>query len=211
MSEDLPMISLPTDSTKVDTPLPAGKPVPGKAEAPAPAKTAPRAAEEDDPERLLREYAERQKTRIVKLEQQLGEFRKAVAERDALKARAEALERELAGARRQLEHAAKVEAALKDVQAKLDAAVLSNNILSEDKEKLKKALAEQTAHFRKAEERALQAERALARETEARQAAEARIAAAVQALQRKAPAAEAPAPPKPAPSRAEGPAPAARK
>ncbi|MFN3484391.1 MAG: hypothetical protein ACK44W_02760 [Planctomycetota bacterium] len=215
MGEDVPMISLPSDSAKTDTPRPEAKPVPAKASGPSPAAPARPAGapEEDDPERLLREYAERQKTRIVKLEQQLAEYRKVVAERDALKTRMETLERELAGARRQLEHSGKLEAALKDLQAKLDAALLSNNLLSEDKEKLKKALAEQTAHFRKAEERATQAERAWARETEVRKAAEGRIAAAIRALQA-IPAGESAAPAKGIPAKAppgkgESPAPAA--
>lgn len=217
MGEDVPMISLPTDSTKVDTPRPEAKPAPTKTAGAAPAAP-PRAAgasEEDDPERLLREYAERQKTRIVKLEQQLAEYRKVLAERDALKARLETLERELAGARREREHSGKLEAALKDLQGKLDAALLSNNLLSEDKEKLKKALAEQTAHLRKAEERATQAERALARETEVRKAVEGRIAAAIRALQTIPPAGESATPARGIPAKAppgkgESPAPAVR-
>lgn len=154
--------------------------------------------EDEDPEKLLREYADRQKTKMVRLEQQLAEYKKVVAERDSLRAKVEALGKELQDAKRQVEASTKSEEVIKDLQGKVDAAILSNSILSEDKEKLKKALAQQTEHLKKAEERGAQAdkrlaevEKQLAEEADVRQAAEARIAGALEALQSEAPAPKA--------------------
>src|SRR5436190_17034467 len=59
---------------------------------PAPAAAA---SEDEDPEKLLREYADRQKTKMVRLEQQVVEYKKIVGERDAFKAKVDALTREL--------------------------------------------------------------------------------------------------------------------
>jgi hypothetical protein len=178
----------------------------------APAVKAPLPAagggEDEDPEKLLREYAERQKTKLVRLEQQLVEYRKVLAERDALKGKVETLGRELLEAKKQLDVAAKSDDVIKDLQGKVDAAILSNSILADDKEKLKKGLAQQTEHFKKAEERADKAEKALAdlekkfadadrkaaEEGEARRSAEARVAAALDALQGDAPTTRTPAP-----------------
>jgi hypothetical protein len=79
---------------------------------------------------------------------------------------------------------------VKDLQGKVDAAVLSNSILAEDKEKLKKGLSQQTEFFAKAQERAEQAEKALAeaqdelvKQTQGREEAEAKVAGALKALQ----------------------------
>src|SRR5262245_5156088 len=120
MSGDVPMISLPTDSTRIDMPQPraAAAPEPAKkgtelrkaavpaaapkpaadprsasdrkpavppaaapkppvqVAKPAPPPPAPKAAPaepaaEEDPEKLLREYTDRQKTKITRLEAQL--------------------------------------------------------------------------------------------------------------------------------------------
>lgn len=246
--EDLPMISLPSDSTQVDlnpkkevqvnAPEPRRNPttqVP-KPAAPAPAPADPRKAsevrsaspavapkpaappaprpvsdpsasrpggpvvkaappsavpsEEEDPEKLLREYADRQKVKLQRLEQQLVEYKKVVAERDSLRAKVDALGKELQDAKRQIEVAAKSDEVIKDLQGKVDAAILSNSILTDDKEKLKKGLSQQTEHLKKAEDRASQAERSLAeteqklaQEREAREQAEFRVSAALQALQ----------------------------
>jgi len=219
MGDDLPVISLPTDSTKLELgpPAPAPKPAapvsevrrapPIEVRKPAPAPrpnviaspTPPRPISapvapapepvDDDPEKLLREYTERQKTKIVRLEQQLVETKKILADRDALKAKAEAQDRELARARQQLDAAAKQDEVIKDLQGKIDAAILSNGILTDDKEKLKRALGQQTENFKRAEDRASAAEKALAesqkalvRESEARQLSEGKIAAALHAL-----------------------------
>ncbi|HLY11986.1 MAG TPA: hypothetical protein VKW04_21980 [Planctomycetota bacterium] len=264
-SDDLPMISLSSDSTQVElTPQkeakvgaseptrppvrPAGAPAPSAAPsdprkasearkpgsiapAPAPARSAndPSASrpaapsvrpapapvpsssssEDEDSEKLLREYADRQKTKLVRLEQQLVEYKKIVGERDALKAKVDALGKELQDARRQLDASAKSEEVIKDLQGKVDAAILSNSILSEDKEKLKKALSQQTEHLKKAEERCAQTEKSLAEvekklieETDSREAAESKVSAALAALQSE----EAPAP-KAAPERAVSEAP----
>jgi hypothetical protein len=154
--------------------------------APAPA---PAAGTDEDPENLLREYAERQKTKMARLESQLGDLRKATSERDAYKARAEQLGRELQDAKAKLDAASKVDAVVKDLQAKLDAAILSNSMMSEENGKLKARAAELGAAAKKAEERAVLAERNLAETSkhaashqEARREAEARIAAALEAL-----------------------------
>jgi hypothetical protein len=238
MGDDLPIISLPSDSTKVDssparpqprgntevrragiTPTPAARPPaatnahsdPRKASemrrpgSVTPVAPKPEAADEDDPEKLLREYAERQKSRIVKLEHLVAELRKAAADRDLLKARVDTLEREVAAAKRQVEAAAKSDEVIRDLQGKIDAAILANSMLTEEKEKLKKGLSQQTENLRKAEERASQSEKALAeaqktlaREGEARKEAETRVAAALQALQGHGEARLAEAPARPA-------------
>jgi len=151
--------------------------------------------EDEDPEKLLREYADRQKTKMVRLEQQVVEYKKIVAERDSLRAKVDALGKELQDARRQLEASAKSEDMIKDLQGKVDAAILSNSILSEDKEKLKKALSQQTEHLKKAEDRGAQTEKSLAElekklaeESGARADAEGKVAAALEALRAEAPA-----------------------
>jgi len=169
-------------------PRSATRPIAPAVKAPIPA-AAPAAADEEDPEKLLREYADRQKTKVVRLEQQLVEYKKVLGERDALRGKVEALSKELLDAKRQLEASAKNEEMIKDLQGKVDAAVLSNSILAEDKEKLKKGLAQQTDHFAKAQERAEQAEKSLAeaqdelvQQTQGREEAEAKVAAALKAL-----------------------------
>jgi hypothetical protein len=176
--------------------------------------------EDEDPEKLLREYADRQKTKMVRLEQQVVEYKKIVAERDSLRAKVDSLGKELQEARRQLEASAKSEDMIKDLQGKVDAAILSNSILSEDKDKLKKALSQQTEFLKKSEDKNAQTEKSLAElekqlaeEAGARETAEAKVDAALEALQGGAPAAKAPAEkpvseaatrPMPAPAKAAG-------
>jgi len=194
------------------------KPVPGAAVPPRPANdpsasrpsapsvkpptasvpTVSAGGEDEDPEKLLREYADRQKTKMVRLEQQVVEYKKIVAERDSLRAKVDALGKELQESRRQLEASAKSEDVIKDLQGKVDAAILSNSILSEDKEKLKKALSQQTEFLKKSEDKnalneksVAELEKQLAEEADAREAAESKVAAALQALQDGAPAAKA--------------------
>jgi hypothetical protein len=166
----------------------ATRPVAPVVKAPIPAAIP--VGEDEDPEKLLREYAERQKTKVVRLEQQLMEYKKVVAERDGLRAKVDAMTKELQDAKRQVEASAKTEDMVKDLQGKVDAAVLSNSILAEDKEKLKKGLSQQTEFFAKAQERAEQAEKALAeaqdelvKQTQGREEAEAKVAGALKALQ----------------------------
>jgi hypothetical protein len=178
------------------------------------AAPAPAASDDEDPEKLLREYADRQKNKMVRLEQQLAEYKKIVAERDALKGKVDALSKELQEARRQLDLSNKNEEVIKDLQGKVDAAILSNSILSEDKEKLKKALSTQTENLKKAEDRGAHAEKSLAdvqkqlsEESSAREAAEGKVAAALEALQSGG-AAATKAPEKPAAEAAPRPAPA---
>jgi hypothetical protein len=174
-------------ATDASASRPAAPSVRPPAATPSPAAST---GDDEDPEKLLREYADRQKTKVVRLEQQLAEYKKIIAERDALKAKVEALGKELQEARRQVEASVKSEEVIKDLQGKVDAAILSNSILSEDKEKLKKALAQQTENLKKAEDRGTQAEKSLAEaekklaeESGARDAAEGKVAAALQALQ----------------------------
>src|SRR4029453_19033460 len=93
----------------------------GKAPDPAPA--APGGGEDEDPEKLLREYADRQKTKVVRLEQQLVEDKKVVGERDALPAKVESMTKELQDAKRQVEASGKSEEMIRDLQGKVDAAV----------------------------------------------------------------------------------------
>jgi len=172
--------------------------------APAVKAPIPAAGDDEDPEKLLREYAERQKTKVVRLEQQLVDFRKVAAERDAFRAKVDALTKELQDAKKQVEVAAKSDDVIKDLQGKIDAMMLSNGILTEDKKKLKEALSQQTEHLKKAEERGAQAEKSLAEaeeklvaETQACEEAEAKVAAALQALQSEAaPVARSSTPPK---------------
>lgn len=156
------------------------------------------AGDDEDPEQLLREYADRQKTKMVRLEQQVVEYKRIVAERDSLRAKVDALGKELQEARRQVEASTKSEEVIKDLQGKVDAAILSNSILSEDKEKLKKALSQQTEHLKNAEQRGdeteknlAELEKQLAEEADARESAEAKVAAALKALQSHAPAPKA--------------------
>jgi len=175
----------------VAAPRPANDPSASRPAAPSvrPAPAAP-AGDDEDPEKLLREYADRQKTKLVRLEQQVVEYKKVVSERDALKAKVDSMGKELQEARRQLEASAKNEEVIKDLQGKVDAAILSNSILSEDKEKLKKALSQQTEFLKKSEDKNAQTEKSLAElekqlaeETDAREAAESKVAAALGALQ----------------------------
>ncbi|MBI3857148.1 MAG: hypothetical protein HY293_15795 [Planctomycetes bacterium] len=180
----------------------ASRPAAPAVKAPIPAASA---GDDEDPEKLLREYAERQKTKLVRLEQQVVEYRKVVAERDSLRAKVDSMGKELQESKKQLEAAVKSDEVIKDLQGKVDAAVLSNSILTEDKEKLKKGLSQQTEHFKKAEERAAQAEKSLAEvqeklveETQKREEAEARVAAALEALQSDASPVKAAAPAEPA-------------
>jgi hypothetical protein len=196
-----PPILAPKPSAPAGDAASASRPVAPVVKAPVP----PAGGEDEDPEKLLREYAERQKTKLVRLEQQLVEYRKVVGERDALKAKVEALSKELQEAKRQVEVAAKSDEVIKDLQGKVDAAILSNNILSEDKEKLKKALAQQTEFLKKSEERAAQtekslveAEKKLAEESEGRRVAETRVAGALDALRGEVAPARAAAPRAPA-------------
>jgi hypothetical protein len=200
-----------SEARKPGTVQPVASPSNASASRPAaPAVKAPVPAaggEDDDAEKLLREYAERQKTKVVRLEQQVLEYKKVVAERDSLKAKVDSLSKELQDAKRQLEASAKAEEMIRDLQGKVDAAILSNSILTDDKNKLKSGLSQQTEHLKKSEERAEQAEKGLAEvqeklveETQAREEAEAKVAAALTALQSDAkPVAKAPPPP-PAPA-----------
>jgi hypothetical protein len=244
MSGDLPMISLPTDSTKVDAVPPARPAAPAKpttelrrpaVAAPAlaakpadprnaselrraaPPPAAPRPAVEarkpveepaleEDPEKLLREYADRQKTKITRLEAQLVELKKLASERDQFRAKSEALARELESAKRQLEAASKQDAVIKDLQAKVDASILAHSMLSDENNKVKAKAQELASLARKLEEKANAAEKgladatkSLAAQTEGRKEAEARIAGALQALQGEAP--RKPVAPAPAPVR----------
>jgi hypothetical protein len=243
---DLPVISLPTESSTegvpaVNEPKPqlpaeprrnptteirrpasaepaAGRPAPAPAVAPRPAAPVqasdPRKASEmrrpgsiapqpsrpapapvaepadEDPEKLLRQYAEQQKTKVQRLEQQLVELRKVTAERDALRAKSEALARELGDARKQLEASAKSDEVIKDLQGKVDAVLLSSSMEKDDLAKMKARAESSEAALKKSEERAAQAEkslveaqRSLASQTEGRREAEARIFGALQALQ----------------------------
>ncbi len=211
--EDFPVISPPSDTTKVSPVRPVEekkpapeprKPVPAAADpqrpptetrravtpAPRPApppSSAPAARDEDDPERLLREYSDRQKNKIARLEQELH---KAQAERDGYKARSETISKELLEAKKQLEGMAKQEEMIRDLQQKLDAALLSNGMVQSENAKLKVRASDLEANLQKTEERASRAEKtasetqaSLGQQTQARQEAEAKIAAALQALQ----------------------------
>lgn len=192
-----------SEARKPGTVAPANNPSASRPAAPAvKAQIPPAGSEDEDPEKLLREYAERQKTKVVRLEQQIAEYKKVVAERDSLRAKVDALGKELQDAKRMLDVAAKSDEVIKDLQGKVDAAILSNSILAEDKEKLKKGLSQQTEFLKKAEERAVQAEKSvteledkLVRETQGREEAEAKVAAALEALQSNAaPVKQQPAP-----------------
>jgi len=212
--EDIPAISPPSDSTKIEglhaevkKPLtetrrpapPAGPqrastetrraltspPPPRSAPPPAPAP----ARDEEDPEKLLREYADRQKNKIARLEQDL---QKTSAERDSLRSRSEGLSRDLQEARTQLQMIPRQEEMIKDLQQKLDAALLSNGMAQAETSKLRMRANDLEANLKKTEERAAQAEKTLSetqsslrQQTQARQEAEAKIAVAVQALQGK--------------------------
>ncbi len=238
MDGDLPVISLPTDSTKIElarasaasapepvrrpatelrkpavapppaAPKPASDPRNASelrriAPPPAPkAEPAPAAPVEEDPEKLLREYADRQKTKISRLEAQLVELKKVAAERDQFRSKSETLARDLEGARRQLEAASKQDAVIKDLQAKVDASLLAHSMLTDENGKLKAKAQELAALARKLEEKSAHAEKALAEatrslasQTEGRKDAEARIAAALGALQGEAAARKAAASP----------------
>lgn len=164
----------------------ASRPAAPSVKAPLPAP----GADEEDPEKLLREYAERQKTKLVRLEQQVVEYKKVVLERDSLRSKVDALSKELQEAKKLVEASAKSDEIIKDLQGKVDAAILSNSILAEDKEKLKKGLSQQTENLKKAEERAVIAEKRvtelenqLVEQTRGRKEAEGRVEAGLLALQ----------------------------
>jgi DNA repair exonuclease SbcCD ATPase subunit len=150
---------------------------------------------EEDPEKLLREYSDRQKTKITRLEAQLAELKKVAAERDQYRARSEALAKELEGAKRHLEAASKQDAVIKDLQAKVDASLLAHSMLTDENGKLKAKAQELAALARKLEEKSGAAEKgladatkSLAAQTEGRKDAEARISVALQVLQGEGPA-----------------------
>ena len=207
-------LNLPTDSTKIDSvpvataPRKPGsevkrpgseirKALPAAAAPPKPAAPAPRpapaeAVSDDDSEKLLREYAERQKTQL----------KKVAGERDGFRARAEQQAREIADLRKQLDAASKADDVIKDLQGKLDAALLSNTMLSDENAKLKARLPALEATQKKFEEKTAllernlaEAQKSLAAQADARKEADARIASALQALQPRA-AAPPPAPKK---------------
>lgn len=166
---------------------------------PAPAPAAP--ATDDDPEKLLREYQERQKRKMAALEQQVAELRRITAERDAFKSKSETLGRELLEARKQLDAAAKQADTIRDLQQKVDAALLSHSMMSTETAKLKMRVQELEGTVKKADEKAAHAERSLgeaqkqlAQQSEGRKAAEAKIAAVLKALQDPAPGGSAPDP-----------------
>jgi len=175
----------------------ASRPAAPAVKAPIPAPV----GDDEDGEKLLREYAERQKTKVVRIEQ---EFKKVAVERDALRVKVDAIAKELETAKKQIEAASRQDDVIKDLQGKVDAAILSNSILTEDKKKLKEALSQQTEHLNKAQERAAAAEKSLAEsqeklvtETQAREEAQSKVAAALEALQSEsAPVARSSTPPK---------------
>ncbi len=205
--EDLPIISQPSDTTRLDglhleEKKPAPRPVPAAVPQRSPTETrravtvpprpapppspAPAGRDDEDPEKLLREYADRQKSKLARLEQDL---QKASAERDSLKSRGEALSKDLQDARTQLQMIPKLEDTIKGLQEKLDAALLSNGMAQAEAAKLKMRANDLETNLKKAEERAGQAEKTLSetqsslrQQTQARQEAEAKIAVAIQAL-----------------------------
>lgn len=166
---------------------------PGSVTPAAPAARPPaHAAEppEEDPEKFIREYADRQKTKVLRLEQQVGELRKVQTERDAFRSKGETLAKELLDARRQLDAAAKADVVIKDLQAKVDAALLSSSMDKDELTKLRAKVEALEASLKRTEDRAVAAERNLAEttrslssQTEARREAEARISAALHTLQ----------------------------
>lgn len=170
--DDLPIISHPADFAIPATPKQRG--------------------DEDDPERLLREYTDRQKSKVARLEQDLAEAGKVAAERDALRVKVTALQAELADVKKKLDDGAKHEGIVKDLQEKIDAALLSHGMIGAENAKLKMRLQEVESgllrheeRVTKAEARAAQAERSLLSKTEALQEAESRVTAALHALQPK--------------------------
>ncbi len=186
-------------------PTPPARVSPITVAAPGPLVAPPAPAVDDDPERLLREYAERQKTRVARLEQQIADLRRATAERDALRVRCEGLDRELGETRRQADAAAKAAEDLnRELQRRLDDALLSHSMISSENAKLKMRLQDAEAAAKKQEERAAAAERSFAesqgslrQQLEARQELEGRVSAALQALQKIAPRPAAPPAPLP--------------
>lgn len=182
----------PRKGSEIRRPAPAAPPAAVKPAPPPP----PAARDDEDPEKLLREYADRQKSKVSRLEVEITELRKAAAEREQFRLKSEAQARDIAELRAKLDAASKMDSVIKDLQGKVDAAILANGMLTDENGKLKAKVQELTASGRKSEERAVHAEkgladasRALTTEKEARKDAEARIAAAAQALQPRAPAA----------------------
>ncbi len=202
--KDLPIISLSTESSRMRSvrdpadPPPAG-PAPEKKQAvepsppPPPPQPAPLAVDEDDSEKLLHAYADRQKLKIARLEEKLTQQPRLVAERDALRARVDGIERELRAAKQQLLAAAKAQEIFNELQQKLNAATAAEKASSEENARIKIRLAEADEESGKLKERTgkaekglAEAEKALAAQTRAREAAEARITGALMALQSKA-------------------------
>src|ERR1041384_6850790 len=158
---------------------------------PPPARPAPAAEPvEEDPEKLLREYAERQKTKVLRLEQQLVELKKVQTEREAYRIKGEALARELTEAKKQLEASAKSDAVIKDLQGKVDAALLSSSMDKDEIGKLRAKNEAFEAAVKKSEEKAAhfermfsEAQKQLVAQTEGRREAETRVAGALRPLQ----------------------------
>ena len=204
-----PAVALPrrpvSEAVNVQKPAPAPalKPAPAPVPVPAPqvAQELAHDDDDDDPEMLLRKYSERQKNKIARLEQQLTDTKarleqqltdskKVVAQRDDYKSKGETLAKELDSARKQLEASAKADEVIKDLQVRVDAAILSNTMLSDENGKLKKSVQELQARVKKLEEKAstadhasVEAQKALGVQSEARKSAEVRIATALRALQ----------------------------
>lgn len=193
---DLPAISPGSASPEVKPVtklvLPAPTPVHAPAPKPAPAVVSkpplpvPTRVDEDDGEKLIREFTERQKIKMARLEQQVTELGKVTAERDSAKGRIDAIGKELLGTRKELENALKNVELAKDLKHKLDAAMISNSMLSAENAKFQ-------ARTKDLEARVRDLEASLKRHQEKSAEAESRIQAALHALQPK-PATPAPAP-----------------
>lgn len=138
-------------------PAPRPAPVPAKAAAPPAAPV----GDDDDPEQLLKQYTERQKNKVARLERQVAELQKVVAERDAYKAKCHAFAQELTETKKRLEAAATQDEVVKDLQSQVDAAIHSNNMLTEEKAKHDSTMEDLESKIIMLEERGKQANQAL--------------------------------------------------
>ena len=136
---DMPVISAPED-THVATPLPPTR---------TPLGVADEAAE------LLTDLKTRQNTTLRKLETVLSEHKRLVSERDTLKMKATELDRHLSMAKERLEEAEHADAKIRDLQNKLDAAMLSYSMLATEHTKSKTRLAEVEMRLSQTEARAI--------------------------------------------------------
>lgn len=177
------IVKAPTEGAMRREAPPASKPAP----IPAPGKIEAARPAPDESGDILQS--------LRKVESVIAEHKKAVAERETLRQRVAELEHQLAQARTRLVEAEKSDAQVRDLQQKLDAALLSHSMIATDSNKTKIRLAEVETKLTQADSTASASKKeldgalaSLNTHARAREEAERRVAAALAALQGQPPA-----------------------